>query len=300
MLRCTALEKSLGVPRVWIKFEGGLITGSFKVRGALWYVSNAKDILAGRALYTHSSGNWAQALAFAGQVFDVPIVIYMAENANPLKRERTLAWGASIRKIEGQPDEMTRHVQSAANEENGIFVSPYDHPLIIEGHASCGTEISSSLMRAGIGSYQVFTPVSGGGLAAGIAYSTKHFCGNQKVVTCVEPNGCDDFSQSLSAGERVAIAEPRASIADGLLANQVGNSNWPILKQYVDNSCQVSDDEMLAAMKLLFNELGLVAEPSGAATVAAIMQRKVPLQDHLVAVVSGSNVDRQKFMEWMR
>ena len=296
MIPCPALATKIGVRSAWIKYEGSLPTGSFKVRGA---INLASQTAAGTNLFTHSSGNWAQGIAYAGRCLNLPVTVFMKPTASELKRERTRSWGATVLEIDGQPDQMTAIVKTQASQAGGVFVSPYDHNLIIEGHASCGVEIIHASKALKFNTFDVVLPVSGGGLAAGVAFAVKsNFCNPTARVVCVEPQGCDDFGESLRAGSRIAIASPRVSIADGLLANQVGECNWPVLRDNVDQAVTVSDEEMIAAMAFLFNELGIIAEPSGASTVAAGLCGKFkPEGDHTVFVVSGRNIESDAFLE---
>lgn len=294
MYDCPALAKALGIRRALVKYDGSLPTGSFKVRGALNFASQQAT---GTKLFTHSSGNWAQGIAYAGRAFGLSVVVCMKPTASPLKRQRTIDFGAEVRELDGQPDQMTRLVKQMATESGGIFVSPYDHPLIIEGHASCGVEIHHACNGMGILASDVVLPVSGGGLAAGVAFAVKHHFGSGFKVTCVEPDGCDDFGQSLRSGTRTAIAAPRMSIADGMLANQVGESNWPVLQANVDEAVTVSDQYMVEAMRLLFTELGIITEPSGAITVAAALAGNFkPKGENAVFVVSGRNIETAEFL----
>lgn len=294
MTECPTLATLLGVDSVHIKYEGNLPTGSFKARGALNFASSVEP---GTKLYTHSSGNWAQGIAYAGNRFKLPVVVYMKPTASALKRKRTIDWGAEVREIDGQPDQISLAVQTTAEQDGGVFVSPYDHPLIIEGHGSCGKEIALSCSAMKIAPSDVLVPVSGGGLAAGVAFAIKCEYPHANIVG-VEPTGCDDFGRSLKGGERTAIAMPRTSIADGLLANQVGVSNWPVLLENVNSALTVTDDDMIRAMAFLFEEMGIVAEPSGAITVAAALRGEFkPKGKHVVIVVSGRNIETDAFLK---
>ena len=298
-LPISALYKSpdlatlLNVQNVWIKYEPSLPTGSFKVRGA---INCASQQAAGTKLFTHSSGNWAQGIAYAGRAYGLPVVVFMKPTASALKRQKTMDLGADVREMDGQPDQMTAAVKEIAAQEGGVFVSPYDHPLIIQGHASCGLEINNALQCFGTNASDVVVPVSGGGLAAGVAFATKSHSPDSCVI-CVEPEGCDDFAQSLRAETRIAISTPRISIADGMLANQVGEHNWQVLSDHVDLAVTVTDEEIVKAMRFLFDKLHLFTEPSGAITVAAALAGKFkPRGQNVVIVVSGANMEVDDFL----
>ena len=201
--------------------------------------------------------------------------------------------------MQAEPDELTARVSEIAEQSGGFFLSPYDHPKIIEGHASCGIEIVEELAGMAFSPSHVICPVSGGGLSAGVSFALKCLCPGAHL-TGVEPEGADDFRESLEQGKLVSFPRPKRSIADGLLANSVGESNQPVLLQCMDDAFAVSDEEIIEAMKFLFEKEGLVVEPSGAIGVAALLSGKVkPVGESIVIVISGRNVDIEKFNIWV-
>jgi threonine dehydratase len=235
--------------------------------------------------------------------FGKRVLIVMPDTAPRVKFELTRSFGAEIRTYDisrdhetGERDRLTRQL---AEEEDAVQASPYDDADVIAGNGVGGLEIVHEVKRQGRGISQFVCQVSGGGLMAGHALAIADGFPDAEIVG-VEPEGADDFRQSLEAGQRVRIDRPR-SICDGLLSYDVGEHNWPILKQHVKRSVPVPDAETRQAMSWLYNLHGLRTEPSGAITTAALLSGRVrPDSDgDLVLVVSGRNVDDDTFRNWI-
>nr|MBC8290917.1 pyridoxal-phosphate dependent enzyme [Planctomycetota bacterium] len=179
------------------------------------------------------------------------------------------------------------------------LASPYDDPDVIAGDGVGGLEIVEELQRQGRNVSHFLCQVSGGGLMAGHALAVADAFPEAQVIG-VEPDTADDFRQSLATGERVRVGHP-SGICDGLLSYDVGEHNWPILKQHVGSSITVPDVETRAAMRWLYEKHGLRTEPSGAITTAAALQGRANLEGSgdLVIVISGRNVDQSQFQTWI-
>ncbi len=305
LIRSYALEKELGLPtgrRAWIKDYGWTPVGSFKLLGALNWMAGNLERIGQRPVAAHSSGNFASGLAFAGQAYGKRVIIVMPEEAPQVKFERTRNLGAEVRTYNkkrdhetGERDQLTREI---AEQEQAVQASPYDDNYVIAGNGVGGLEIVNVLKEAGRQLSHFVCAVSGGGLLAGHALSIADGFPQARIVA-VEPAGANDFSQSLAAGKRCRIEHPQ-SICDGLLSYDVGEHNWPILRDRVASAVSVADDDTCAAMRWLDQQHGLRAEPSGTIALAALLAGKVDLAGggDIVAVVSGRNVDQADFQRW--
>jgi threonine dehydratase len=305
LIRSHALEKELGLAegrRVWLKDYGWTPVGSFKLLGALNWMANHLEHIGDRPVAAHSSGNFASGIAFAGMRYDKRVIIVMPESAPQIKFERTRSFGAEIRTYDiktdhltGQRDQLTREI---AEEEHAVQASPYDDADVIAGNGVGGLEIVDELKRMDRNLSHFLCQVSGGGLMAGHALAIADGFPQANIVG-VEPEGADDFYQSLAAGKRVRIERP-TSICDGLCSYDVGEHNWPILAQHVRASARVPDSETRQAMRWIYQQHGLRTEPSGAIAIAAALTGKVTLEGEgdIALVVSGRNVDDERFRAW--
>lgn len=304
LIRSYRLEDELGLKagrRVWLKDYGWTPVGSFKLLGALNWMARNVSRIGDRPVAAHSSGNFASGISFAGKQFERRVLIVMPETAPRVKFELTRSFGAEIRTYDIATDHQTglrdRLTREIAEEEGAAEVSPYNDADVIAGNGVGGLEIVQELQRQGRAVSQFVCPVSGGGLMAGHALAIAHGFPQARIIG-VEPDGADDFCRSLRAGERVSIERP-TSICDGLLSYDVGEHNWPILRQHVAQAVSVADRDTRRAMKWLYDNHGLRTEPSGAITTAALLAGKVELdgKGDVVLVVSGRNVDEAAFQD---
>jgi len=306
LVRSHALEKELGLPehrRVWLKDYGWTPVGSFKLLGALNWMDHHCEWIGDRPVAAHSSGNFASGISFAGMRYGKRVIIVMPESAPQIKFERTRSFGAEIRTYDiatdhltGQRDALTRQI---AEEENAVQASPYDDPNVIAGNGVGGLEIADELQRMGRSLSHFLCQVSGGGLMAGHALAIADAFPQAEIVG-IEPAGADDFCQSLEAQQRVRIERPQ-SICDGLCSYDVGEHNWPILQRHVPQAVAVPDADTQAAMRWLYQRHGLRCEPSGAIAVAAVLTGRVRVEGEgdIALVVSGRNVDDERFKAWI-
>lgn len=306
LVRSYELEKELGLAtgrRVWLKDYGWTPVGSFKLMGALNWVDAHQGELKERPIAAHSSGNFASGISFAGNRYGKRVIIVMPDSAPQVKFARTRSFGAEIRTYNiardhetGERDRLTKQI---AEEERAVQASPYDDFHVIAGNGVGGLEIVRQLREEGRTISQFVCQVSGGGLMAGHALSIADGF-PEAMITGVEPSGAADFGQSLAEGRRVRIDQP-TSICDGLLSYDVGEHNWPILREHVTAAVDVPDEQTCAAMRWLYDHHGLRCEPSGAIGVAAVLTGNVNLdgEGDLVVVISGRNVDDDRFREWI-
>lgn len=306
LIRSYPLEKELGFPgsrRVWLKDYGWTPVGSFKLLGALNWMSKNLKRIGNSPVVAHSSGNFASGISFAGMRFEKRVVIVMPDTAARVKFRLTRSFGADIRTYDisvdhetGERERLTREIAAA---EGAIQASPYDDADVIAGNGVGGLEIVNKLRGLSRGVSHFFCQVSGGGLMAGHALAIANGFPQAKIIG-VEPQGADDFCQSLEAGRRVRVERP-TSICDGLLSYDVGEHNWPILQQHVGQAVSVPDSATQQAMKWLYEIHGLRTEPSGAITTAALLSGMVRLdgEGDIVIILSGRNVDEEPFRHWI-
>lgn len=306
LIRSFCLEDALqitGGRRVWIKDYGWTPVGSFKLMGALNWVAEHEREIGSRPIAAHSSGNFASGIAFAAARFGKRAIIVMPDSAPQVKFNWTRALGAEIRTYDIASDHQTgvrdRLTSDIAEQENGVQASPYDDPAVIAGNGVGGLEIAEELKRQGRDLAAFFCPVSGGGLMAGHALTIADQFPPAKIVG-VEPAGANDFSRSMQVGRRVRIEHP-SSICDGLLSYDVGLHNWPILRRTVSEVLEIEDSETCRAMRWLWENHGLMTEPSGAIAVAALLAGRatMPNDGDIVVVISGRNVDPPQFERWI-
>jgi threonine dehydratase len=307
LIRSHALESALRLTsdrRVWIKDYGWTPVGSFKLMGALYWMSQHAPNLNGRPVAAHSSGNFASGLSYAGYRFGVPVIIVMPESAPRIKFENTRRYGGEVKTYDITTDHLTgvrdRLAQEIATQQRALQASPYDDPFVIAGNGVGGLEIVEELKRNGRRISHFVCAVSGGGLMAGHALAITHGFPDAKIIG-VEPDQADDFRQSRIQQRRVRLPKP-TSICDGLLSYDVGENNWPILQRLVSDSVVCTDPQTKSAMSWLYRAHGLRTEPSGAITTAALLEGIVNLDDavgDIVLVLSGRNIDQEVFDRYL-
>lgn len=266
---------------LFIKPENLQPIGAFKIRGAFNMMRTLAADCPG--VVAHSSGNHAQAVARAAKELGIPAYIVMPSNAPPLKRARTEKDGAHVTIVGPDSEERKREASRLAKEKNLIEVPPYDHLLIAAGQGTAAIELiddaDGQLDR-------FYAPISGGGLMAGCAVAATAMCPGIELIG-VEPEDANDTALSFLAGTRTAVPPPQ-TIADGLRVRTPGEKTWPVVHKLVSRVELVSDQEMLDAMAWALNELRVVLEPSGAASLAAALREG---QGRCGVLLSGGNVE---------
>ncbi|WP_282206009.1 threonine ammonia-lyase [Kitasatospora fiedleri] len=277
-----------GGRRLWLKPESLQPTGAFKVRGAMNRLAALTAEERARGVVAQSSGNHAQAVAYAARRLGVKAVIVMPDTSPAVKIENTRAFGAEVVVVTAEERDTVPAELAAAH--GYVWVPPYDDPYIIAGQGTVGLEIAEDAPDE---LDTVLVPVSGGGLISGTAAALKLACPGVRVVG-VEPELAADARQSLREGVRTAwpVADTYRTIADGLRTPSVGVLPFEHLTAYVDDIVTVSEDEIRATVALLARRGRLVAEPSGAVAPAAYFHRAGELGGRVfAAVVSGGNLD---------
>jgi threonine dehydratase len=267
-----------------LKCESLQPSGAFKIRGAYNMVAQLTSEERRRGEITYSSGNHGQAMALAARELGAPAVVVMPKTASRVKIEGARSFGAEVI-FEGTTSVDRRLRAEREAEARGLtMVPPFDHPWIIAGQGTAGLEILEQLPDVG----SVLVPIGGGGLIAGIAAAIKLRRPEVQVIG-VEPDGAAAMKASVDAGHPVTL-DKTETIADGLMPVRPGDLTFAHVRQFVDRIVTVTDLQIIDAVLWLFSNAKIVAEPSGAATVAAALTAKPRLRGPVVAVVSGGNI----------
>lgn len=279
-----------GGAQLWLKLESLQPIGSFKLRGAYNKIASLSPQQRKLGVISYSSGNHAQGVAYAARALATKAVIVMPRNAPKIKVEATAALGAEIVTVGPASDERMRKAEELADQHGYAIVPPYNDLDIIAGQGTTGLEILSTCPEVDL----VLAPVGGGGLISGIASALKLSSSRAKVIG-VEPELANDAQQSFRRGEIVRLSAERVSstIADGLRTQSIGPLNLEHIRSYVDDIITVSENEIRSAMRKAITAGRIVAEPSGAVTLAAWLYhaKELPKATHIVAIVSGGNVE---------
>jgi threo-3-hydroxy-L-aspartate ammonia-lyase len=278
--------------RVHVKAECFQRGGAFKFRGAYNKLSSLDEDALRRGVIAYSSGNHAQAVALSARLLGSHATIVMPEDAPTTKLEATRGYGADVVLYDRYTQSREEIGAQLAHERALELVRPYDDPLVMAGQGTAALELLEDVPELDV----LLVPVSGGGLIAGCATAAKALRPAIRVVG-VEPEAGDDTRRSLAAGERVRIDVPR-TIADGLQATSPGELTFEVNSRRVDEIVTVTDEEIVAAMIFLYERMKVVAEPSGAVGIAALLSGKADADDKATGVVlSGGNVGAARFAE---
>ena len=285
----SAVLNALTGGQIFLKLETLQRTGSFKFRGACNRLAMIPDSERGKGVVAFSSGNHAQGVAAAAQLFGMPAVIVMPKDAPRPKIEGTRALGAEIVEYDRVTDDREAIAQRIQEERGATLVKPYDDAAIIAGQGTVGLEIAEDAARLGVALDAVLCPCSGGGLVSGVALGLKG-AGSKALVHSVESERFDGMRRSLEAGERTLAPGGALSIADALMAPIPGVIVFPLARELLAPGLAVSDEELERAVSFAARKLKLVVEPGGAAALAALMAGKLDAKDKAVALVlSGGN-----------
>jgi threonine dehydratase len=279
-----ALSSELGTD-VWVKPEMLQRGGAFKFRGAYTFISQLSAEERVRGVIAPSSGNHAQAVALAARLFGAPATVVMPTTVTPAKRGGAERLGARVELAGTTTSDRMNRALELVESEGMVLVPPYDHARIIAGQGTCGLEIVADLPNV----QTVLVPVGGGGMSAGVSAAVKLLRPDVHVIG-VEPEGAPKLARARAAGEPVLLSQT-ASIADGLLAIKIGTIPFAHHQAFIDEVVSVTDDAIVRAMRLLLDRMKLVAEPSGAITIAALMSGVARARGTTVAVLSGGNIE---------
>ena len=272
--------------QIFLKPENLQHTGSFKLRGAYYKISQLTDEEKARGVIACSAGNHAQGVALGAAHNGIKAVICLPAGAPISKVEATQSYGAVVVMVPGVYDDAYERAISLRDEEGYTFVHPFDDPKVIAGQGTIGLEILEEMPDV----EAVIVPIGGGGLIAGVAFALKMLRPDVKVYG-VQAEGAPSMAHSISEGHKVHLDSVR-TVADGIAVKEPGDLTYSLVKEYVDEVVTVSEDEIAAAILALIEKQKLVAEGAGAVSVAAAMFNKVPIKGKkTVCIVSGGNID---------
>jgi threonine dehydratase len=295
VLTSSAVDALVGA-QLSFKCETFQRVGAFKFRGAYNALASLEPDVRMRGVCAASSGNHAQALALAAALWEVPAVILMPEDAPALKRAATESYGAEVVTFDRYRDDREALTRTLAAERGLAPVHPFDNPAVMAGQGTVALELLEQVGSERLDA--VVVPVGGGGLISGCATVIKALAPGTRVVG-VEPEASDDVARSLASGRREQVSVG-PTIADGQQLPSPGELTWPVIRERVDEVVTVGDDQIVSAMRLLFERMKLVVEPSGACAFAAVLAGAVPVAGQRLGVVlSGGNVGAEAFAALM-
>ena len=284
VLTSSSLNQRTGA-ELFFKCENFQKVGAFKFRGAANAVFSLSDAEAARGVATHSSGNHAQALALAARLRGIPAHIVMPDNSPKVKVEAVRGYGGRIVFCRPTQAERERTLAEVVRETGAAFIHPYDDPRVISGQATAARE----LLEQTPGLELLLAPVGGGGLASGTALAARYLSPATRVVAA-EPAGADDARRSLEEGRILPSLDPR-TVADGLRTS-LGRLTFPILRALLAEVVTVSEEAIIAAMRLVWERMKILIEPSAAVPVAALLEGGLQARGLRVGVIlSGGNLD---------
>ncbi|MGN0468141.1 MAG: threonine ammonia-lyase [Acutalibacteraceae bacterium] len=272
---------------IYLKTENLQVTGSFKVRGSYFKISQLSDEEKAHGVIACSAGNHAQGVALAATHSGIKSLICLPDGAPISKVEATKRYGAQVCLVKGVYDDAYNKAIELRDKEGYTFIHPFDDPDVIAGQGTIGLEIISQLPNADV----VVVPIGGGGLIAGVACAIKHINPSCRVYG-VQASGAPSMLNSITDG-KIETLNTVSTIADGIKVKTPGSITYEMVRQYVDGIVSVSDDEIALAILTLLEQQKLIAEGAGAVPVAAILAGKIPdiENKNVCCLISGGNID---------
>ena len=284
VLSSTSINKMFNTS-LFFKCENFQRVGAFKFRGATNAILSLSNEEANRGVGTHSSGNHAAALSLAARIQGIVAHIVMPRNAPEIKKTAVESYGGIITFCEPTLEARESGMEEVMARTGCTFVPSYNHPNIICGQGTAAKELIEEVGELDI----VVAPVGGGGLISGTSISTRGMLPGAKIIA-VEPAGADDAYRSFTGGKIMPSVNPR-TIADGLLTS-LGELTFRVIRENVDEIVTVSEESIIAAMRLLWERMKIVVEPSGAVPLAGILENKINAEGKRIGLIlSGGNVD---------
>lgn len=290
VLTCQAIDDMAG-RHLYFKCENLQKVGAFKFRGAMNAIARLSESDAARGVVTHSSGNHAQALALAARMRGIPATIVMPTSAPAVKRAAVLGYGALVVDCEPTLEARETTTDAVIAQTGATLVHAYDNHDIIAGQGTTALELLDEVPQL----QAVLAPVGGGGLLSGVALAAKALRPDMPVYAA-EPIGANDAARSKASGTHVTTHQPH-TISDGLLTT-LGQRNWPIVRDHVNDIFTVDDAQTIHAMRLIWERMKLVVEPSGAVPLAGVLSERFQTEvdaAHVGVVISGGNLDLDGF-----
>lgn len=303
LLESAALARETGAARVFVKAESLQWAGSFKVRGAYWRLKRLSPDEAKKGVVAYSSGNFAQGLAAAGQALGIPVTIVMPIDAPAAKRDATAGYGARVVLTDhgerAREEVAAAKAREIAETEALTLLHPFDDPEIVAGQAGAGLEALEQLSAKGAKADVLFCSVGGGGLIGGVSLAF-HYLSPATEIIGVEPEGFNGMGASLAHGSIETMPLAPNSICDGLMSRRPGDAPFAAVRTAGVRGITVDDALVRRAMKIAFERMKLVLEPSGAASLSALLGGKVDVAGKTVLVVAtGGNVSLADFITHM-
>ena len=284
VLSCAGIDRVVGA-RLFFKCENFQKGGAFKIRGATNAVLSLDERTATAGVATHSSGNHAAALALAARLRGVPAYVVMPDTAPQVKKDAVAGYGAQITFCAPTLEAREAGLAQVVAETGAAFIPPYNDERIIAGQATAALELLADIPDLDL----ILTPVGGGGLVSGTALTVRGLSSRSRVIAA-EPRGADDAYRSFRAGRIIPSVNPQ-TIADGLLTS-LGDKTFAIIRDCVDDIVTVEEADIIRAMRLIWERMKIVVEPSAAVPLGALLGRSLDVQGKRVAVIlSGGNVD---------
>ena len=278
--------------KVFFKCENFQKIGAFKIRGGMNAVLSLPEEKSRKGIATHSSGNHAQAIAYAAKQVKTKAFIVMPDNSPKVKVDAVRGYGAEIFFCEPNQEAREKTLQAVVEKTGAEFIHPYNDHRVIMGQATCAKELIEEIPFLD----SIITPVGGGGLLSGTLLSA-HYFSPATVVYAGEPEGAADAVLSIKNG-KIEKAPYVKTIADGLLTT-LGDKTFSIIRKYVKDILTVNDEEIIEAMRLVYERMKIVVEPSGVVPLAALIKNKDLFKGKKVGVIfSGGNVELKKLAEW--
>ncbi len=272
--------------QIYLKTENLQNTGSFKLRGAYYKISQLSTEEKSHGIVACSAGNHAQGVALASQKNNIPCIICMPDTAPISKVENTKSYGAEVRLVKGAYDDAAAYAQTLQSEGGYTFIHPFDDVDVIAGQGTIGLEILEQLPDLDA----VFIPIGGGGLASGIAFVIKQLNPNCKVYGA-QAAGAQSMYRSIKKGKQLTL-EWVDTFADGIAVKTPGDVTYNLCSKYLDDIVTVTDDETASAILALIEKQKMICEGAGAVSYAAAMYNKIDITDKKVCcLLSGGNID---------
>lgn len=271
---------------IYLKTENLQVTGSFKVRGAYYKISQLSEAQRAAGIVACSAGNHAQGVALAATKMGIHSIVCMPDGAPISKVEATKRLGAEVYLVKGAYDDASRHAHELVEQTGATLIHPFDDEDVIAGQGTIGLEILEQLPNVDA----VIVPIGGGGLISGVAYAIKSLRPDVKVYG-VQAENAPSMFRSVRGGEQITL-DTVATFADGIAVKRPGDLTYELVSKYVDEIVTVSEDEIAAAILAMMERQKLVSEGAGAVSVAAAMFDKLPIAGkNVVCLVSGGNID---------
>ncbi len=271
--------------QVYLKAEFRQKTGSFKLRGAYYKIQRLSDEERRKGVVAASAGNHAQGVAYASQKADIPCTIVMPKTASPAKIAATKGYGASVVLAGSNYEESSKRAAEMASKTGATMIHAFDDPDIIAGQGVIGLEVIEEMPDVD----EIYVPIGGGGLAAGVLLAVKQRNPDTRVIG-VQTASFPAMHESWKSGE-VKITEGSSTIADGISVKVPGETTFSIIREMIDDIVLVDDSEIIKTMFLLMERTKFVVEPAGAAALAYVISRRPSPGRKVVCIMGGGNID---------